>query len=282
MANAAIPTLDFAAPAGAAALFAPDSVHWRVYKNPVSLFIGGITAVLLELAEPRVRTGVWGHSIFPEQPLLRMQRTGFAAMATVYGPADKARKVIAGVVRMHDKVAGVTPCGKPYRANDPDLLDWVQLTATFGFMEAYAVFVAPLSLAEKDACYAEARISGPLYGAHNTPASVAEQVAMFDRWNMVLVDHPIVHDFLAIVRKVPALPYPLRLMQPMLVRASISLLPAWLITRLGLDGETLGPTEARLIRFFGRLSERMPIKSAPPAQASVRVGRDARFLYRTA
>jgi uncharacterized protein (DUF2236 family) len=33
-----------------------------VFKNPVTLFIGGVGAVLLELAEPRVRDGVWGHS----------------------------------------------------------------------------------------------------------------------------------------------------------------------------------------------------------------------------
>jgi uncharacterized protein (DUF2236 family) len=53
-----------ALPAGEPALAAPDSVSWRVFKNPVSLFVGGVTAVILELAEPRVRTGVWEHSSF--------------------------------------------------------------------------------------------------------------------------------------------------------------------------------------------------------------------------
>jgi uncharacterized protein (DUF2236 family) len=36
-----------------------------VFKNPLSLFIGGVTAVIMELAEPRVRTGVWEHTTFP-------------------------------------------------------------------------------------------------------------------------------------------------------------------------------------------------------------------------
>jgi uncharacterized protein (DUF2236 family) len=59
-----LPRVDFSAPPGAPALLAPDSVTWRVMKNPVSLFIGGIAAVILELAEPRVRAGVWEHTSF--------------------------------------------------------------------------------------------------------------------------------------------------------------------------------------------------------------------------
>jgi hypothetical protein len=53
------PSLDFSQPAGEAALVSPNSVSWRVFKNPLSLFIGGVTAVIMELAEPRVHTGVW-------------------------------------------------------------------------------------------------------------------------------------------------------------------------------------------------------------------------------
>ena len=58
------PSLDFSQPAGEAALVSPNSVSWRVFKNPLSLFIGGVTAVIMELAEPRVRTGVWEHTSF--------------------------------------------------------------------------------------------------------------------------------------------------------------------------------------------------------------------------
>jgi uncharacterized protein (DUF2236 family) len=52
------PPIDFSKPIGEAALVSADSVSWRVFKNPLSLFIGGVTAVIMELAEPRVRTGV--------------------------------------------------------------------------------------------------------------------------------------------------------------------------------------------------------------------------------
>jgi uncharacterized protein (DUF2236 family) len=44
------------------ALISAHSVSWRVFKNPVALFVGGTAAVILELAEPSVCAGVWEHS----------------------------------------------------------------------------------------------------------------------------------------------------------------------------------------------------------------------------
>ena len=49
-------SVDFSRPTGEPALVSPELVSWRVFKNPVSLFIGGVTAVIMELAEPGVRT----------------------------------------------------------------------------------------------------------------------------------------------------------------------------------------------------------------------------------
>src|SRR5206468_1447029 len=66
------PHIDFSRPIGEAGLVSPDSVSWRVFKNPLSLFIGGVTAVIMELAEPRVRTGVWEHTSFRLNPIRRL------------------------------------------------------------------------------------------------------------------------------------------------------------------------------------------------------------------
>jgi uncharacterized protein (DUF2236 family) len=103
-----------------------------VFKNPLSLFIGGVAAVIMELAEPRVRTGVWEHTTFRVDPIRRLQRTGLAAMVTIYGARRTAEAMIARVRRMHDRVTGSTPTGKTYRANDLELLNWVQGIADFG------------------------------------------------------------------------------------------------------------------------------------------------------
>jgi len=108
--------VDFSRPTDEPALISPHSVSWRVCKNPISLFIGGVAAVIMELAEPRVRTGVWEHTTFRKNPILRLRRTGIAAMVTICGPHSKAEAMIARVRRMHGLIEGVTPPGEPYRA----------------------------------------------------------------------------------------------------------------------------------------------------------------------
>jgi uncharacterized protein (DUF2236 family) len=125
--------INFSQPAGEPALVSTDSISWRVFKNPLSLFVGGVSAVILELAEPRVRTGVWEHTNFRMNPVGRLQRTGLAAMVTVYGARGTAEAMIARVRRMHDRIAGTTPSGEVYSASDPELLNWVQGTAAYGF-----------------------------------------------------------------------------------------------------------------------------------------------------
>lgn len=124
-------SFDFSLPAGEQALVPANSVSWRIFKNQVTLFIGGVSAVLLEFAEPKVRDGVWQHSTFRKDALTRLQRTGLAAMVTVYGARSQAEAMIAAVVRRHGNVEGATSSGERYNANDQDLLDWVQATAGF-------------------------------------------------------------------------------------------------------------------------------------------------------
>jgi uncharacterized protein (DUF2236 family) len=277
-----LPKIDFLQPAGAAALYAPDSLAWQIYKNPVSLFIGGITAVLLELGEERVRSGVWNHSIFPTDPLTRMRRTGLATHVSVYAPVPAAEKLIGAVVRMHGRVEGHTPRGTAYRANDPELLNWVQCTASYGFMEAYAMFCRPLSDEQRDQHYRESQASARLFLAMGAPTSLQQQREQFEAMRPHLEPHPIVFEFLDIVMRAPALPWPLRLLQPMMVRAGISVLPQWVIGRLELDGEKwqLRDWERRLLRRLGAWLERVPIPLSPPVQACRRLGLPARYLYR--
>jgi uncharacterized protein (DUF2236 family) len=270
---------DFSKPAGAPALFAPTSIAWRVMKNPVALTIGGLTAVILELAEPRVRTGVWEHTTFRTDPVARMKRTGMAAMVTVYGPAEKARAMIAGVVRAHERIQGVTPEGAPYRANDEELLNWVNATAGYGFFEAYHRFVRPLTRPEMDAVYNEGHEAAALYGAHGAPRSAAEMQKLFAAMRQKLERSQIVFDFLNIVRTAAILPS--RRLQRVMVRAAVDLTPTWVRDILGLhSGYGLRPGEATLLLGLGAASDRIALESAPPAQACTRLGLSADWLYR--
>lgn len=274
-----MPAIDFSAPAGAPALFAADSLTWRVMKNPVALLVGGVAAVILELAEPRVRTGIWEHTSFRGDPVSRIRRTGYATMATIYAPAEAARALIGRVNAMHARVSGTSPAGVAYRADDPELLNWVQATAAFAFSEAYHRFVRPLSRAERDLFYAEGAGPTALYGATGAPASTAEMEALFAAIRGKLDRSEIVFEFLRIMRDAKFLPS--RTLQRLIVRGAVETVPAWARDILGL-GASFGLHfgEASFLRALGAAGERIVLREAPPAQACLRMGLSARALYR--
>ena len=271
----------FLEPAGEPALVPSDSVSWRIFKNPVTLFIGGIAAVILELAEPAVRTGVWEHTDFRRDPVRRLERTGLAAMITVYAARSVAEPMIADVGRLHDKVEGVTPAGEPYRANDPALLRWVQATAAYGFIEAYHRYGRALTPAEIDRAYAEGAPAAALYGARDTPRSGAERQALFDSMRGRLEPSPILFEFLAIMRAAPIAPRPLRPVQWLLIRAAVDLTPGWVRERLGLDDRFgLRSWQRPLVRLLGALADRVVLPFSPAVQSCRRLGLPAGTLYR--
>lgn len=282
LASARGPAIDFEHPAGEAALVGPDSVSWQVFRNPVGLFIGGIAAVLLELAEPRVRHGVWDHTTFRTDPVRRMRRTGLAAMVTVYGAASTAQTMIAGVGRMHGKVSGETSAGTAYRADDPELLDWVQATAAFGFLEAYAAFVRPVSDADKDRYYAEGHPAAALYGATGSPGSLAELEAQFAAMRPKLERSQTIFDFIDILNRAPIMPAPLRPLQRMMIRAAADVIPGWAREELGLEHLRLKGWERRLIGWLGRISDRIVIEASPSSCACRRLGLPSDYLQRRA
>ncbi len=270
-------TDDFLQPPGEAALLAADSVSWRIFRNPVAMFVGGVTAVLLELAEPRVRSGVWEHTTFREQPLLRMQRTGYAAMMNVFGARSRAEAMIGRINAGHARIAGRTPAGVPYQADDDELLTWVHATATFGFLQAYAACVRPVRSAERDRFYAENQASAHLYGVREPPASERELEALFERMRPRLEPSDIVREFLAIMRTVPLLPAPLRAAQRLLIAAAVQTLPPDVRERLGLAVADwrVAPWQWRLVRMLGRAADHLSLPSLPAQLACRRLAMPA-------
>ncbi len=272
----------FGAPAGEASFAPPDSVSWRVFKNPIALFIGGVAAVLLEFANPAVRAGVWRHSNFKSDPVGRLRRTGFAAMMTVYGPRGRAEQMIDGVRRMHARVEGVDDQGRSYRANDPALLNWVHATASFGFVEAYARYVAPLSSDDVDRFYVEGRPAARAYGAVGAPSSRAEQQALFAAELDAFEASPLLFEFMDIMRHAPALPNHLRLSQRVFVRAAVDLLPRDARDALGLTAQYgLRPMEGAVVKRLGRRADRLVLRSSPAVLACRRLGLPDDYLYRS-
>jgi uncharacterized protein (DUF2236 family) len=273
--------IDYANPPGEPAYLDPGSMHWRVYKNPIALAVGGVAAVLLEFADARIRSGVWDHSTYKADPIGRSKRTGIAAMVGVYGPQAAARRVIQGVTNMHTRVVGQTPNGEAYKALDVELLDWVSATAGYGFLNAYDRFVSPLSETEKIQFYEEAHPIARLYGVKYSPSSQADFMAMMDKLAPRFEPHPIVEEFLAIIQSGKAAPNAPKVLHKALARASVSLLPPIVRQKLALGRNYDLTTFDRLaLKAAGKLAEKIPVKTSPPSQASLRLGLPYDFLYR--
>ncbi|CAN5755260.1 oxygenase MpaB family protein [soil metagenome] len=272
--------IDYGQPAGEPAYLDPGSVHWRVYKNPVALAVGGVAAVLLEFADARIRAGVWDHSTFKADPIGRSKRTGVAAMVGVYGPQSAARRVIQGVTNMHSRVAGTTPSGEAYKALDVELLDWVSATAGYGFLNAYDRFVSPLAEAEKTRFYEEAGPIARLYGVRYSPKSTADFLSMMEKLGPRFEPHPIVTEFLAIIQSGQAAPGTPKFLHRALARASVSLLPPLVRQKLALGSDyDLTAVDRLALKAAGKLADRIPIPGSAPCQASQRLGLPANFLY---
>jgi uncharacterized protein (DUF2236 family) len=271
---------EFNLPLGEEALVPARSVSWRVFKNPVALFVGGTAAVILELAEPSVRAGVWEYSSFRKNPLGRLQRTGLAAMISVYGARSIAEPMIARVVRMHAAVQGKTPTGASYSANDPRLLTWVHATAAFGFGEAYNRYVSPLGESDVNRFYVEGSLVSQLYGTIDPPRSVDEMRTLFESAGAEFATSPIISEFLRIMCETIAFPRPLRWLQPLLVRAAVQLVPSWIRHRLGLsEGFDLRGHERWLVQLMGACSDRVVLPANPAVQSCLRLGLAKSYLY---
>jgi uncharacterized protein (DUF2236 family) len=276
-----LPKFDYSRPAGSPAYLHPGSVAWRVYKNQIALGIGGVAAVLLEFADPRIRSGVWDHSIYKVDPIGRSERTGYAAMIGVYGPMEAAKRVIDGVNRMHTKVSGETPDGIAYSARDPELLDWVSATAGYGFLTAYDRFVAPVSAADKERFFREGASIAALYGVQNKLQTRADFFAMMDRLAPRFEAHPINTEFLDIIQSGRAAPNIPKFLHRALARGAVSILPPLVRERLQLGRDYDLTWKDRLsIRFMARMAENKHDPASPPAQASVRMGLPSDFPYR--
>ncbi|MDQ1518654.1 MAG: hypothetical protein QOE80_4484 [Actinomycetota bacterium] len=167
--------------AGDPGWFGPDSVTWRVHAD-TSMLVAGMTAFALQTLHPRAMAGVWDHSAFGGDFFGRTRRTGEFVQGVVYDPSAAAERRCASLRRIHDRVVGHTPDGRPYSAGDPDLLEWVHVTEYLAIASANRRFAAhPMSRAELDTYVAEVARVGSAVGVADPPRTWAELDAAFRR-----------------------------------------------------------------------------------------------------
>lgn len=224
--------------------FEPESVIRRVGNTPVTPFLGGGAAVLLQVAHPLVAAGVAEHSDYRRDLWRRLGRTLRALYLITFGSKVEAERAGAAVQAVHARVRGRTrmrlgpfPPGTPYSAEDPELMLWVHGTLVHASLAAYRRFERPLSPSEQEQYYREMAVVARLFG---TPEAVLPPTLgdFRDYWAAQLASGAITvtepgREIADVILRAP-LPPLMRLLAPAHRLATAALLPQRLRVEYGL------------------------------------------------
>lgn len=227
-------SLDYDHPHGDPGLFGPDSATWRVHSDFPGMLAGGLAALTLQTLHPLALAGVWDHSNFRGDLVGRLRRTTAFVGGTTYAPRVQAEALIAHVRQIHDHITGHGEDGRPYSANDPDLLTWVHVSEAYCFLQGYRRYShIAMPAGAADRYYDEVRCIAEALGARDVPASEREVTAYFTRIQPELAYTERSRVVLGLLGEV-RLPVPAAgLSRDLFLLAGSALLPDWAITMLG-------------------------------------------------
>ncbi|MGW5852291.1 oxygenase MpaB family protein [Streptomyces sp. NPDC055254] len=247
--------------------FGPERPIRRVHGD-ASMFVGGLSALLLQSLHPLAMAAVAAHSGFRGDPWGRLQRTSTFLAVTTYGTARDAQDAVDRVRAVHERIRGTTAEGESYRASDPHLLGWVHAAEVDSFLRAHQRFGAyPLDAAGCDAYVADtARVAAAL-GVVDPPRDRAALTELLAAYRPELRATPEALDAARFILRRPPLPGPVRVPYALLAANAVALLPPWACALLGLRAAT-GRGEA-CVRLSGQALTRtirwaMAAPSRPP------------------
>lgn len=229
------------------AFFAPDSPIRMVHADVVSMMVGGMSALLLQMLHPHALQGVLDFSNFREDMHGRLRRTARFIAVTTYGHRDDAETAIARVNSIHAQVKGTLPDGTPYAATNPRTLAWVHVTEAMMFLEAWLVHVKPhMPVAEQDEYFRQFALVARKLGADPVPESKAEAQALFRSMRSELRASPQAREVAKLVIESRP-PGPAGAIQPFMANAAIALLPPFARTMLELEAPGIAAVPSRLL-----------------------------------
>lgn len=227
------------------ALFERDSPIRLVHADVVSMMVGGIRSLLLQMLHPHALQGVLDHSNFRSDMHGRLRRTARFIATTTFGHRDEAMAALERVNRIHAKVDGTLPDGTPYSARDPRTLAWVHVAEASSFLAAYVRYVRPdMPNHAKDEYYRQFAVIAKALGAEPVPVDQSEAEAIFRELRHDLAASPQAREIAELVlnqRPEGAPPA----VQSILGSEAVALLPPFARSMLELDRPGLIALPAR-------------------------------------
>jgi uncharacterized protein (DUF2236 family) len=224
---------DFATPLGDAGLFGPESVAWRVHAHFTAMMVGGLSSLIVQSLQPRALAAVWDHSDFRHKLKARLGRTAYFVAATTYGSHDMALNAIDRVNTIHANIHGIDLQGKPYVANEPELIRWVHLVEVASFLAAYQHLAKrPLSAQACDQYISEMTQVGHRLGAANLPVNYAQTQAELQGFAHALSFDARAQEILQVIQA-----YPTDLLDKpwmvLILKCAFDVMPPWVLALMG-------------------------------------------------
>jgi len=163
-------------------LFGPDSVTWKVHKEPI-VTLGGLRSLYLQALHPRAVAGVSQNSSFRADPWGRFNRTSEYVGTILYGSTAEVEAAAGRLRRLHSRMTAVDPrTGERFRIDEPDLLRWVHVAEVESFLTTARRAGLKLTDDEADAYYTEQLRAAELVGLDpaTVPGTAAEVAAYYE------------------------------------------------------------------------------------------------------
>jgi uncharacterized protein (DUF2236 family) len=172
--------------------------------------------------------GVAEHSDYRGDPWGRLQRTSTFLAVTTFGTATDAQRAVDKVRGIHRRVHGKAPDGRPYRADDPHLLEWVHIAEVDSFLRAPQRYgAAPLDQDGRDTYVAETSRVASALGVIDPPLSEAELAGRIAAFRGELHATDSAREAARFLLITPPLSLLARAPYGVLAAAAVGLLPAW-------------------------------------------------------
>lgn len=228
------------------ALFERDSPIRLVHADVVSMMVGGVRGLLLQMLHPHALQGVLDHSDFRSDMHGRLRRTARFIAITTFGEASEAEKIIAKVNRIHERVNGTLPDGTTYSARTPETLAWVHLAEATSFLESYLTYVRPtMPYADQDEYFRQFAVIAHKLGASPVPETKKDAERMLRDMRPALRSSAEAKEIARLVLTQRPKGAPVAVQQ-MLGTAAVDLLPPYARSMLDLKSPALGALPARI------------------------------------
>lgn len=227
------------------ALFERNSPIRMVHADIVSMMVGGIRSLLLQMLNPSALQGVLDHSNFREDMHGRLRRTAKFIAVTTFAHRDEAMAAVARVNRIHGAVGGTLPDGSRYAATDPRTLAWVHVAEATSFLAAYLRHVRPeMPGHEQDEYYRQFAVIARALGADPLPIDRREAELLFRELRRDLRPSPEAREVADLVLNQRTQGAP-PAVQALLGAEAVALLPSFARAMLALEKPGLSALPAR-------------------------------------